>query len=316
VAGLRDDVRALLPIAAFDAVAFGLDAVEAGLLTFAGELLAVGDTVAGAVDRRLADSEPLLDHAATLPPSRERVDTLQSAATALLGDGVLLVPEFTVDAPVLADQQAAIAASRDGSIFAHLGELDFPVDTWLHGVARVRDKAAAWESAQLMASALAGVEPSLDALMLPFVPGQGWLGLDLPPGPPPTGDRLLYTAHFPADPTTTQCGLLLDEWSELIPGPTVETGLTLNYDRPSSEAPQAMLLVTPTQFRGAWQWEDLVDALNETLDLAKLRGIEPSDVDTLPYAWFLPATVMATQARQLTIAADLALNNPIRVAEG
>ena len=316
VAGLRDDVLALLPIAAFDAVAFGVDAVEAGLLTFAGELLAVGDTVAGAVDRRLADAQPLLARAATLPPSRERVDTLQSAATALLGDGVLLVPEFTVDAPVVADQQAAIAASRDGSIFAHLGELDFPVDTWLHGVARVRDKAAAWESTQLMASAFAGTEPSLDALMLPFVPGQGWLGLDLPPGPAPAGDRLLYTAHFPADPTTTQCGLLLDEWSELIPGPTVETGLTLNYDRPSSEAPQAMLLVTPTQFRGAWQWEDLVDALNETLDLAKLRGIEPSDVDTLPYAWFLPATVMATQARQLTIAADLALNNPIRVAEG
>ena len=316
VAGLREDVRALLPVAAFDPVAFGIDVAEAGLLSFAGELLAMADTVAVAVDRRLVEAQPLLARAATLPPSRERVDTLQSAATALLGDGVLLVPELAVAAPVVADQQAAIAASRDGSVFAHLGGLDFPIDTWLHGVARVRDKAAAWESAQLMASALAGAEPALDALMLPFVAGQGWLGLDLPPGPPPVGDRLLYTAHFAAEPATTQCGLLLDEWSELIPGPTVETGLTLNYDRPSSEAPQTMLLVTPTQFRGAWQWDDLVDALNETLDLAKLRGIEPSDVDTLPYAWFLPATVTATQARQLTIAADLALNNPIRVAEG
>lgn len=70
-----------------------------------------------------------------------------------------------------------------------------------------------------------------------------------------------------------------------------------------------MLLVTPTAFRGAWQWDDLVDALNETLDLAKLRAIESSDIDQTAYAMFLPATVMATQARQLTIAANLTLNN-------
>ena len=70
-----------------------------------------------------------------------------------------------------------------------------------------------------------------------------------------------------------------------------------------------MLLVTPTDFRGAWQWDDLVDALNETLDLAKLRAIEPAHIDATPYAPFLPATVMAAQARQLTIAANLVLNN-------
>ena len=34
----------------------------------------------------------------------------------------------------------------------------------------------------------------------------------------------------------------------------------------------------------------------------------------LPYAWFLPATMMATQARQLTIAVDLALNHTIHPA--
>ena len=70
-----------------------------------------------------------------------------------------------------------------------------------------------------------------------------------------------------------------------------------------------MLLVTPSPFRGAWQWADLVDALNETLDLAKRRAVEPVHVDTTLYAQFLPATVMAVTMRQLTISANLALNN-------
>jgi hypothetical protein len=107
---------------------------------------------------------------------------------------------------------------------------------------------------------------------------------------------------------------LLDEWTEMIPGDKIETGLTFHYDRPNNEAPQSMLLVTPTEFRGAWQWRDVVDALNETLDLAKRRAIEPKHIDASPYAPFLPATVIATQASQLTIALELSLNNRIIVA--
>jgi hypothetical protein len=75
-----------------------------------------------------------------------------------------------------------------------------------------------------------------------------------------------------------------------------------------------MLLVTPSEFRGGWQWQDLVDALNETLDFAKRRAIEPKHIDQTPYAPFLPATIMATQMRELTIAADLALNNKVALA--
>jgi hypothetical protein len=75
-----------------------------------------------------------------------------------------------------------------------------------------------------------------------------------------------------------------------------------------------MLLVTPAEFRGTWRWTDLVDALNETLDLAKRRAIEPRHIDATPYAPFLPAAVVATQVHQLTIAADLAFNNKIAIA--
>ena len=66
------------------------------------------------------------------------------------------------------------------------------------------------------------------------------------------------------------------------PGTTRDTGLTFHFDRPDNEPPQAMLLVTPATADGAWQWDDLVDALNETLDLAKKRAVEPAQLDATP----------------------------------
>ena len=72
-----------------------------------------------------------------------------------------------------------------------------------------------------------------------------------------------------------------------------------------------MLLVTPSEFRGSWRWQDVVDALNETLNFAKRRAIEPRRIDRSAYAPFLPATIMASQVAQLTIAANLALNNAV-----
>jgi hypothetical protein len=150
-------------------------------------------------------------------------------------------------------------------------------------------------------------------MQLPFVPGDRWLGLEFPPELPLDHDRLLYTAHFATafNKAASQCGLLLDEWTEMIPAQDADTGITFHYDRPNCEAPQSMLLVTPTEFRGTWRWDDLIDALNETLALAKTRAVEPRQIDASLYAPFLPATIIATQASQLTIAADLALNNKL-----
>jgi hypothetical protein len=153
---------------------------------------------------------------------------------------------------------------------------------------------------------------------LPFTPADRWLALDFPPDQKLDKEYLLYTAHFatPFNKTARQCGLLIDEWTETIPASSIDTGLTFHFNRPNTEAPQAMLLVTPTAFRGAWNWDDLVDALNDTFDLAKVRGIEPSHIDSTPYAPFLPATVLATQAAQLTISLELSLNNRIAVTAG
>jgi hypothetical protein len=127
------------------------------------------------------------------------------------------------------------------------------------------------------------------------------------------GDRLLYTAQYatPFDKTKRQCGLLLDEWTEVIPADDHTTGITFNFDRPDNEAPQALLLVTPAAMNGAWQWNDLVGALNETLDLAKKRAVEPVQVDATAYSQFLPATVMAATLYGISISTSLAAANGV-----
>ena len=106
-----------------------------------------------------------------------------------------------------------------------------------------------------------------------------------------------------------QCGLLLDEWTEIIPAETETTGITFHFDKPNAEPPQAILLATPPQFNGAWQWDDLVATLHETLDMARLRAVEPQQLDQTELSVFLPATILATTWRPVTIGADLAVVN-------
>jgi hypothetical protein len=65
----------------------------------------------------------------------------------------------------------------------------------------------------------------------------------------------------------------------------------------------------PAQFTGAWQWDDLVDTLGETFDLARSRAVEPQQLDQTALSVFLPATIMATAWRPITIAADLSQVN-------
>jgi hypothetical protein len=191
--------------------------------------------------------------------------------------------------------------------FAHLlPDHDLPVDDWLHGVARVREKLAHWETLLLTSAALGLAEPGLTPIQLPYRPGDAWLGLEYPADTVIDSDRLLYSAHYaaPFDPAARQCGLLVDEWTEVLPGEMQTTGVAFHFDRPSSEPPQAWMLIVPPERTGSWAWADIVDALNDALDAARLRAVEPDQLDGTAWARFLPAVVTATTLRPITIALD------------
>src|SRR5690606_32648849 len=142
------------------------------------------------------------------------------------------------------------------------------------------------EQANLLAGALVGADPQLVPAQLPYRPGEAWLALEFPPEQNLAGEYLLYSAVYPDgaspttfDPTGDVAGLLVDEWTEVLPVDETTVGLAFHYDQPSSEAPQSLLLVTPASAGKSWVWEDLRDAVPDTMRLARQRAVEPVHLD-------------------------------------
>jgi hypothetical protein len=177
----------------------------------------------------------------------------------------------------------------------------------------VREKMHHWENLVLLSTAFNKTAPELHPVQLPFKAPDPWLAMEYPKTFVLDSDRLLYTAHYasPFTKNSNQCGLLLDEWTETVPSQEETVGLSFHYDRPNAEPPQAILLAMPPAFTGEWQWQDLLNTVNETLDMAKKRAIEPAQVDTTEYARFLPAIVSSMTVHPLSVSLNLAFNNQI-----
>jgi hypothetical protein len=246
------------------------------------------------------------------PPGK--VKALTGAAQALLGDDFRPVPAVTLPPDAAAELANAWSYSTSNSLLQHLAAVpgrEFPVDDWLHGVARVRDRMRDWEAVVLLGEALGAAGPfNLIPLQLPYRPGEPWLGLEFPDGTAGPGEHVLYTGHFaePFDSAKPVCGLLIDEWTEVIPGPDETTGIAFHYDRPNCEPPQAWLLAMVAERGGHWSWDELLSAVNDTIDSAKRRAIEPAHVDQTAYAWFLPATMSAYTFPEISISNYLLRN--------
>jgi hypothetical protein len=81
-------------------------------------------------------------------------------------------------------------------------------------------------------------------------------------------------------------GLLVDEWTEVVPHQEETTGLTFQYNAPGNRAPQAVLLAVPPNAQ-PWSLNKLTDILLETFELLKMRVVDPDSLDQVGH--FLPA---------------------------
>ena len=80
---------------------------------------------------------------------------------------------------------------------------------------------------------------------------------------------------------------MIDEFLDRIPSPTTSAGVAFHFDEPDARAPQALLLAVCPDGRAHWDLDLLNAILQETLDLAKIRGV---DLDSLGEAGqILPA---------------------------
>lgn len=320
VVKLIEAVNAELPLDALDPTPFAIEDFERDLVRFVGELKGRLAALLKEIDKRLKGAKDALDAHDATSDALARVAALQKGGSALLGEEIKLVPEIRFSAERAAELAAAHTASVNGDLTDFLRTrcgVEFPVDDFLAGIARVREKMQAWEDTAVLAGTLGRPEPALTPLQLPFRPGEGWLALEIDPATKIDSSRLLYTAHFAAGAATPStagpdgktCGLLIDEWSEVIPAREETAGIAVHFDRPNSEPPQSWLLAATPGSEGKWTWQDLIDTVDEALALARLRAVEPAQVETKEYARFLPATASAATLYGVAISANFARVN-------
>lgn len=312
---------AVLPISQFDPEALSFTDIEDSILAYAEDLQETLATVRKSVDGRIVTANKALAAQLAALEAPTRLKALQEAATAIFGEDFKLIPTFTLPAAFATEQAQSHADFTSGALLAHARTVmddAHPLDTWFYGVARVRPKARLLEDALMLWEANGLLPGQLSAMQLPHKAGAPWLALEFPKAHAPDSERLAYVPFARAgfDPSGMRCGLLLDDWSETIPaieatepGPQHTTGVALHFDRPSQEPPQAMLLLTPAQWDGAWSWDDITQGVADTFDLARMRAVEPDQLDDSPLAQFLPATVASVTTSGLSISANYALVN-------
>ncbi|MEU0649217.1 hypothetical protein [Streptomyces umbrinus] len=325
LSGLLDEVSRLLPLTDIDPVGLDLTDTQDRVVAFGRELLDRAGALRGEITGRLAAGATALADYDKAAPGPDQVRSGTEALRTMLGADVLVVPEYTPSGALASDLRKAFRDRE--ALVGHLTRppvaRDFPVDDWLHGIARVRDMPRQWERAVLLADALRGRDglldggpdgddPQLVPVQLPYRDDDHWLGMEFATGTKITEDRLLFTAHYADQPSSgndPQCGVLFDEWTEVIPADRETTGIAVHADSPDSEPPQAMLLVSPPVRTGTWNVDDLLTAVNETFDLARTRLVEPHLLDGSGYAQLLPATLMSATRQPITISTDLAVAN-------
>lgn len=291
--------------AVHDGTPFDIDDQLAALTALRATLVSRVEAAEDELTERIAAATTAVAAATAVPE-------LLAAAKGVLGDEIVLVPRFRLATDRGLEVEQCVNGSAALLTGLHAAGRRFPVEDWLYGLARVRAKLGAVENAAVLSEAFGASRLELTPLQLPHEVDARWLALEFDASTV-SGDHLLYTAHFavPFDRTADQCGLLLDDWPELVPSDDIVSGVTFNFDAPSSQPPQAMLLAVPAVVRGSWNWDDLVATLLDTLDAARSRAVEPGQVDGTAYAQFLPATLMAVTLYQITIATNLLINNKI-----
>jgi hypothetical protein len=230
-------------------------------------------------------------------------DGLGEFAQALFGEAGLAVP--LIDLAGVRDE----LTTSFGAVLAGPAELD----AWLEGAAAVRDPARHLSEVLVLGDA----DLTAQVAQLPYAPGEPWLGGTLP-DPSALSGRVSVAVYggLPAA-GDAGAGLVVDEWTEVVPYREQTTGVALHYDQPDATAPQCVLVAVPPDRDRAWQLADLVATLHDTLEIARNRTVEPEHLGTGLYGQILPLSVGEVVPDAVSgaqsggrVVLDFAQNNP------
>ena len=291
LASLRARLRDLLPFAFVEALprssagtsldaALGLYEQGRAALIAAGKRIDAADALLAPLPAETSSEDPKKENRRLAARLDRRLENLAAAAKLLLGGNFPLQASFSLDPEARAEVDARLASPIEQDPLA--------IEAWLQSLARVRPRIADVALACAASQWTRGTEPTLVPVQLPMRAGDPWIGQgwSTPPG---DGEIVsVMTIDAPASAAGDLEGLVIDEWTETIPGLNETTGITFHFDRPGAAAPQAILIATPSNPDGRWQSGELVGAVIDTFKWARLRAIEPDHVAASPLFPLLP----------------------------
>jgi hypothetical protein len=284
-------------------------------------LLQQGASVLRVVQQYITKSKEKIDLSVAEPKADLKVKLLIEAGKLIFGEQFNLMPLFYYnnEADVLSsdgDRDQLLKYAKD------ILKMEFVSDEWIHSTAHVRKKLHKWEIARTLIEAFNSAENNSLPVQLPYRAKDSWLAVEFPefdelsPDNKPfniTQDTISVVAHGNSAFTggVKQSGILLDDWTEVIPAKDEITGIAFNYNQPNAVPPQALLLAVTPEVTGGWKWENLVGILNDTLHRAKTRAIEPMILDkNAPpeVSSLLPAVISEFNQYDMNVSLDYSMN--------
>jgi len=230
--------------------------------------------------------------------------TADAKMKAVFGADFVWAPRFR---PVRAAELDAALAQGPA-----LGATSADTRRWLAQAAQVRPPLRRWRRLALYAGVTGTPLGDLDLAQVPHVDPARWVGLPFPTeADRPVAGRVSIALVRAAQPTAADpwCGLLIDEWPEVIPARAETGGLTFHYDDPGAEAAQSVLLAVPPSDATSWDLGTVVAILDEALMLSKIRAVHAEQLTDVGQV--LPAIYLAANARGDTVSTDFSRDKAV-----
>ncbi len=256
---------------------------------------------AGSVERELAGRVSRLEGLVPVTGAEDRRNAALARFRIIFGAAFQVLPRFTP-----ANRAELEKAVGDSSKIQ--GGDPLAAATWAYRMACVREGVGRLQLALDYSEAAGGSEPlRLTVAQLPFRADDRWVALPLDAGEQLPGGRLslVVQSGAPLRLDRPLAGLLIDEWIEVVPSASQTTGIALQYDQPKAAPPQAILLAVPPDLAAPWTVFSLQQVLLETLDLSRLRAVDPDALGEV--GQYLPASYLVHNASgQAAVSTDFA----------
>lgn len=210
------------------------------------------------------------------------VTVVTRVVRSVVGDALSLLPVLR-----LAPGSAAAATLKPAN--RPVGAGPDEAEDWIRELAALRPAVSALSDALLAAEALAGSDAALFvAGQAAAAPGRRWVAVASDPDGPPARASFVLACDD-ATPGPVVSGFVVDAWTEVIPrpgraspGPAEEVAaVAFHAPRPDARPPQALLIAVPPDTQRGWRMEDVHGVLEDTFDLARVRGLDLVDLPEL-----------------------------------